>query len=102
MKNPYAEAARRWDEAAARRLGNTPSPQVPKPSPLVDERAATAKMIVRAGQWRRGERASPEEGEPGRSIYAAKREAAPPAKTIQPGDIVLRVVEQQRREREGR
>jgi hypothetical protein len=92
MRNPYADMAARWDEAVARRLGDTPSPpQVPKP-PVPDSRA-TAAFIVAAGRRRRAE--EDEGGAPLEQNESGQQE-------LQPGGLILRAVEKQRKEREGR
>jgi hypothetical protein len=102
MKNPYRDMAERWDAAAARRNldSDTPAPRVPKPLPTHPMTTAeTAAFIVAAGRWARGEAAAPEYV-PQNERHHRREDDQP--EDDQPGDIVLRIVEQQRKEREGK
>jgi hypothetical protein len=90
MKNPYTDMAARWDEANARRLGNTPSPQVPKPPPAPTTAAATAAFIVNAGRWRRAEQ--DEGGAPLEHQNESGQEV------LEPGDLILNAIKKQRGE----
>ena len=58
--------------------------------------AETAAFIVAAGRWARGEAAAPE------YVPQNHRREDDQPEDDQPGDIVLRIVEQQRKEREGK